>query len=159
MNLKKILQVLASILIVWVIGILGSIATATSVKTWYLTINKPAFNPPGSLFGPVWSVLYTLMGIALYLIWKSPADNKYRKTALIFFAIQLVLNGTWSLLFFGMQNPLLAFIDIVILWIFIVLSIVYFYKISKAAAFLLLPYIAWTSFAAVLNFFLWRLNL
>ncbi|MFC1669930.1 TspO/MBR family protein [Spirochaetota bacterium] len=159
MKLKKALQVLASILVVWAVGIVGSIATRSSLNTWYLTINKPVFNPPGWLFGPVWTVLYTMMGIALYLIWKSSKDDKNRKTALILFGIQLLLNGAWSFLFFGLQNPFFAFINIVILWFFIVLSIYYFYKISKTASFLLLPYIAWSSFAAVLNFFLWRMNL
>ncbi|MFC1669961.1 TspO/MBR family protein [Spirochaetota bacterium] len=159
MKIKKALPVIISILICLAAGMIGSVFTAQSVKGWYLTINKPVFNPPGWLFGPVWTILYILMGIALYLIWKSPKDTKNRTTALTFFLINLVLNTMWSLLFFGLQNPFLAFIEIIIIWITLALSIFYFYRISKTAAYLLIPYIAWSSFAAVLNFYLWRLNL
>jgi benzodiazapine receptor len=119
-------------------------------------LNKPFFNPPHWLFGPVWITLYLLMGISLYLIWNN--DGKDSKSALIVFSIQLGLNTLWSLLFFGLKNPLLAFIEIILLWLFIVLTILFFYQKSKTASFLLIPYLLWVSFASVLNFSIFYLN-
>lgn len=154
---NKILLII-SIALCQLAGIIGSIFTSKSVKTWYITINKPAFNPPGWVFGPVWITLYALMGVSLYLIWKSPGGSEFKKTAFVIFFIQLILNALWSFLFFGLESPFLGFIEIIVLWFFIALTIFYFSKISKVAVYLLIPYIAWVSFAAVLNFFLWRLN-
>jgi tryptophan-rich sensory protein len=136
-------------------GLIGSVFTSSSVSTWYTTLVKPSFNPPGWVFGPVWTTLYILMGISLYLIW---TNKKRTNIALWMYGIQLVLNALWSFLFFGLRNPLAAFIEIIILWIAIVATIIYFYKISKPAAYLLIPYILWVSFAAVLNYSLFVLN-
>jgi translocator protein len=145
-----------SIVICQLAGIIGSFFTVSSVSTWYVTLNKPFFNPPHWLFGPVWITLYLLMGISLYLIWNN--DGKDSKSALIVFSIQLGLNTLWSLLFFGLKNPLLAFIEIILLWLFIVLTILFFYQKSKTASFLLIPYLLWVSFASVLNFSIFYLN-
>lgn len=149
-------KLIASIIICQLAGIIGSFFTVSSVSTWYTTINKPFFNPPSFVFGSVWITLYLLMGISLYLIWNN--YSKDMKLPLIFFGIQLGLNSLWSILFFGLQNPLFAFIEIIILWAFILLSIIGFYKKSKPAAYLLVPYILWVSFAAILNFSIFYLN-
>lgn len=148
-------KLIASIIICQLAGIIGSVFTVSSVSTWYLTLNKPFFNPPSWVFGPVWTLLYLLMGISLYIVW----NNKNRtKKALNIFGIQLILNSLWSILFFGLQSPLFAFIEIIFLWFTILLSIIYFYRISKSAAYLLIPYIIWVSFAAILNFSIFSLN-
>lgn len=139
-----------SIAIPLISGLLGSVFTAPAVKTWYLEINKPTWNPPSWLFGPVWTTLFILMGVALYLVWSSKPSNKAR-VAIKMFAAQMVLNILWSAFFFGMQNFWLAFGEIVILWIAIALTIVDFFKVNKTAGWLLFPYIAWVSFAAYLN--------
>lgn len=149
-------RLIISIIICQSAGWIGSIATITGVNSWYLTLTKPSFNPPSWVFAPVWTALFILMGISLYLIWQSKHKNQVR--AAIVFLIQLGLNILWSFLFFYFQNPLAAFIEIIILWIFILLSIIYFYKINKIAAYLLIPYILWVSFAAFLNFNLYLLN-
>lgn len=152
----KYLKLLFSLAICQLTGIIGSFFTITSLSNWYLTLNKPSFNPPNWIFGPVWTILYLLMGISLYLIWKN--YNKISRTAIILFSIQLTLNLLWTILFFGLKNVLFAFIEIIILWIFILLTIITFYKQSKTAAFLLIPYIVWVSFAAILNFSILYLN-
>jgi translocator protein len=139
-------------------GFIGSFFTVSSVSTWYITLNKPFFNPPSWLFGPVWISLYFLMGISLYLIWAQGIENKRSRVALYVFFAQLILNSLWSILFFGIRSPFLAFIEIMILWMAIILTIKNFYGISKAASYLLLPYVLWVSFAAILNFFIVYLN-
>ncbi len=133
------------------VGILGGLFTAPAIKEWYIFLNKPAFSPPNWIFGPVWTVLYFLMGVAAYLIWIKSDSRKKIKTALNFFLAQLVFNFLWSLLFFGLHSPLLALVDIVILWQLIVVTMVSFYPLSKTAAYLLLPYLVWVSFATILN--------
>lgn len=138
-------------------GALGSIATASSVQTWYPGIAKPSWNPPSAVFGPVWTTLFVLMGIAVWLVWRTP-DGIDRRRGLQLFAVQLVLNTTWSFVFFGLRTPGLAAVEIVVLWIAIVATIVVFARVHRGAAALLLPYILWVSFAAVLNFTIWRLN-
>jgi len=157
--MKKInwLKLVVSLLICQVAGGIGSVFTAKSVSSWFLTLNKPSFNPPGWIFGPVWTILFLLMGYSLYLVW-SKSNEPEAKKALIFFSLQLVLNIAWSFCFFYLQNPLVAFIEIIILWLAILLTIIYFYKVSKVAAYFLIPYIAWVSFAAFLNFMLFYLN-
>ena len=150
MDLRKINypKLIGSIVICQLAGILGSVFTVSSVSTWYVTLEKPFFNPPSWVFGPVWTALYLLMGISLYLVW----TNRHRtRKALSIFAVQLALNTLWSILFFGLRSPLTAFIEIVLLWVAIILSIIYFYRISRPAAYLLIPYLLWVSFAAVLN--------
>lgn len=151
-------KLLISILVCLIIGFTGSLATTPAIPTWYQTLNKPLFSPPNWIFAPVWTTLYILMGVSLYLIWKKGFKNKKNKIAIQFFLIQLGLNLMWSFLFFGFQNPLLAFFEIIILWGAILLTIVKFYKISKVSAYLLLPYILWVSFASFLNLFIVILN-
>ncbi len=146
-----------SIIIPLVAGFLGSFFTGPAVKTWYLVINKPTWNPPSWLFAPVWTTLFIMMGIALYLVWNSKMTNKVR-CALKIFAVQLVFNILWSVFFFGMGNFWLAFAEIVVLWLLIALTIVDFAKVNKTAAWLLVPYILWVSFASYLNFTIAGLN-
>ena len=154
MKAKKIILLIVSIAICVLAGFIGSLFN-TSIKTWYATLNKPFFNPPNWLFAPVWTALFVLMGISLYLVWTS---KKKTGTAFYLFSAQFVLNILWSFFFFYLQNPLYGFIEIIILWIFILLTILEFKKISKTAAYLMIPYICWVSFAAILNFSLMVLN-
>jgi tryptophan-rich sensory protein len=155
--MKKSWKLAISILIPFVASAIGSLFTASSVSTWYVGLQKPVFNPPSWVFGPVWTLLYLLMGIALYLVWAERAKNK--KPAFVLFGIQISLNALWSVLFFGLQNPLLAFVEIIFLWVSIVATTALFYRISKPAAYLMIPYILWVSFAAVLNFAIFYLNM
>lgn len=151
-------HLLASIALCQMAGIIGSIFTSSSIPTWYATLQKPMLNPPSWIFGPVWTTLFVLMGIAAYLIYEHGLKKKNIRRALTFFALQLVLNTLWSILFFGFQSPGLALIEIVLLWLSIFYCILLFYKIQKIAAYLLLPYILWVSFASYLNYTLWILN-
>ncbi|MCX6163393.1 MAG: tryptophan-rich sensory protein [Ignavibacteriae bacterium] len=140
-----------------VAGIIGSLFTVSSIPIWYATLNKPAFNPPNWIFAPVWISLYILMGISFYLIWiKSDVQNF--GFLLSVFLLQLVLNAFWTIIFFGLKSPLFAFIEIVVLWLVILFCIILFYRVSKISSYLLIPYLLWVSFAAVLNFSLWKLN-
>jgi len=157
--MSKALKLIISILICQGAGVVGSLFTSPAISTWYATIQKPSFNPPNWIFAPVWTLLFLLMGISLYLMWEKGLENKKAKTAFFIFGVQLILNILWSILFFGLQSPLYAFIEIIILWLAILLTIISFYKISKPAAYLLLPYIIWVSFASVLNFSILILNL
>ncbi|MBU6370787.1 MAG: tryptophan-rich sensory protein [Patescibacteria group bacterium] len=144
------------------VGAVGAIFTTPAIGTWYAELVKPAINPPNWIFAPVWTTLFALMGVALFLIWKRagemPEEKGTAKTAIAVFAAQLVLNVLWSVIFFGLHNPGAAFVEIVILWLFIVATIAVFAKVSRAAAWFLAPYIVWVSFAAYLNFAIWRLN-
>jgi len=126
--------------------------------SWYNTLNKPFFTPPSWLFGPAWTVLYILMGVSAYLVWKKGFKKKQIKEALKIFAIQLVLNLSWSPIFFGAKQIFLALIVIIIMWIIIFKTIKVFAKIDKTASYLLYPYILWVSFATILNFSVWLLN-
>ncbi len=144
-------------------GVIGSIFTSQSVSTWFQTIEKPSFSPPNWLFGPVWTTLYVLMGISLFLIWRAtttfPDYSRSRKiAAFTAFGTQLILNVSWSFLFFGLRSPQFAFVEIIILLIYIVVTIVIFSKISKLAAILMLPYAGWVTFASFLNLQIWLLN-
>jgi translocator protein len=125
--------------------------TAQSVVTWFPTLVKPSFNPPAWLFAPVWTTLYVMMAVAAWLVW-------LRKGSLVLFYVQLALNFAWSLLFFGLHSPALALVDIVALWIAILLTLLAFWKIDRRAGWLLVPYLAWVSFAGVLNASIWWLN-
>lgn len=127
--------------------------------SWYNTLKKPFFNPPSWLFGPAWTVLYILIIISGILIWRHGPTKKKVKEALVIFGIQLVLNIIWSPIFFGAHNTMLALLDILILWYFILKTIQEFYKIDKLASYLLWPYLAWVSFATLLNFSVWLLNM
>lgn len=124
---------------------------------WYASLAKPSWNPPNAIFGPVWSVLYILMGVAAWLVWKRAGFNG-AGLALGLFVVQLVLNGLWSYLFFGRYRPDLAFFDIVALWSVIVVLTVLFWRVHRGAGAMLVPYLVWVSFASYLNFVLWRMN-
>lgn len=156
MKIINILKLFGAILICVGMGFLGSLATTPSINTWYVTLNKPVFNPPNWLFAPVWTILFICMGISLYLVWQSKIKNK--SLSLTYFYIQLILNLLWSFIFFTLHNPLFAFIEIIILWIFILLTIIGFYRISKPASLLLWPYLLWVTFASILNFSIYILN-
>jgi tryptophan-rich sensory protein len=151
------MKLVISIIICQLAGMIGSVFTMPAIPGWYVSLNKPSFGPPNWLFGPVWILLYTLMGISLYLVW-SRKGSAGAKTALILFAIQLGLNTLWSLIFFGLRLPSAAFLEILVLWLFILLTILKFFPISKVAAYLLIPYLLWVSFASLLNFYIFRLN-
>ncbi|RXR21295.1 tryptophan-rich sensory protein [Flavobacterium amnicola] len=153
---KGIISVTACLLV----GFLSGFATQSSVKTWFPTLVKPFFNPPAWVFAPVWTVLYVLMGVSFAIIWsneKSSSGENKRK-AMFLFGMQLLLNALWSILFFGLCNPFLAFIEILLLWLLIFETIKAFGKIDSLASKLLYPYLAWVSFATVLNGSIWYLN-
>lgn len=140
------------------VGIVSAFFTTRAIPTWYATLTKPSFNPPSWVFGPVWTVLYALMGVAAFLVWREGLSSPGARAALTLFALQLALNFAWSWLFFGIQQPGWALVEIVALWIAIAGTIVAFFPISRAAGWLMTPYLVWVSFAAGLNFALWRLN-
>lgn len=152
------MKLIISILIPVLVGVTAGLFTSTGVDGWYAVANKPSFNPPNWIFAPMWTTLYILMGIALYIVWKRPANEPHRKMALIFFSIQLALNFAWSFIFFYAQQTGWAFVEIIIMWLMILTTIITFRKISATAAWLLVPYICWVSFAALLNYSIWQLN-
>ncbi len=138
--------------------LIASLFTRQAITDWYAHLNKPFFTPPDWLFGPVWTFIYFLMAVSALLVWNKGLSNPLVKKAFSLYLLQLVLNGLWMPLFFGLKMPLLAFCEIVLLWSAIILTILAFFRISTAAALLLFPYILWTSFAVLLNFSLWLLN-
>ncbi|KQB38511.1 Tryptophan-rich sensory protein [Flavobacterium aquidurense] len=141
------------------VGYSASVVTRPSVETWYPTIIKPVFNPPNWIFMPVWTLLYILMAVAAGLVWdKIKEQNEEVKKALGFFLIQLTLNAIWSYIFFGLKNPMLALIEIALLWLMIYETYLKFIKINKTAGYLLIPYMAWVAFAGILNASIWWLN-
>ena len=156
--MKKIGRLVCSVSVCLLTGFLGSFITVDSVATWYADLSRPSFTPPDWTFGVVWPILYVMMGISAFLIWNSGIHRRQVKVALGFFAVQLVLNGLWTPIFFGLHMMGVAFVEILLLWAAILATILAFRRISKAAALLLLPYILWVSFAAVLNAALWLLN-
>lgn len=158
MKIPNFLKLIISIVVCELAGIIGSIFTAPSINGWYLGIVKPALNPPAWVFGPVWTTLFVLMGIAAFLVWKRGLERREVRVALYIFLVQLVLNTFWSIIFFGLQSPGGAFLEIIFLWLAILASIFAFAKVSKPAAWLLVPYILWVSFAAYLNYSIWMLN-
>ena len=154
----KVFKFLISILICQSAGIFGSLFTIEAVHDWYATLTKPTFAPPGWVFGPVWIILYFLMGISLYTVWVSESKPKTRKVFFIVFGIQLTLNALWSLLFFGLKSPLLGLVDIILLDMMVIVTIIYAKSISKFAAMFLIPYLAWIIIASILNFAILLLN-
>lgn len=139
------------------LGSLGGIFTVAEIPNWYAGLNKPFFNPPNWLFGPVWTLLYILMGISLYLIWKLSSSEE-RTRAIWLFSIQFVLNFFWSIIFFKYHLLGWAFVEIMAMWVFILLTILQFKQLSSWAAYLLMPYLLWVSFATILNASIWWLN-
>ena len=171
MRINNFFKLVIAIVVSELAGIIGSVFTISSIPTWYAGLVKPALNPPAWVFGPAWTTLYALMGVAAFLIWReydkltlSEVEGlviqrkKQIKIALSIFLGQLVLNTLWSIIFFGLHSPGWALVDIVLLWLAIVWTIAVFYKISRPAAWLLVPYILWVSFASYLNYSIWMLN-
>lgn len=158
MKLNNFSKIVFFVIACELVGIAGSVFTIGSIPTWYKTLNKPFFSPPNWIFGPVWTTLYLMMGISAGLIWLKGLKSKKVKKALSYFLIQLFLNFTWSIIFFSLHQPLLAFINIVLLWLSILMIMIKFYRIFKPSAYLLIPYILWVSFAAVLNLAIVILN-
>src|SRR5450432_249470 len=143
------IKLIVSILLTVGLGLLGGIFTATEIHGWFAQLNKPSWNPPNWFFAPVWTTLYLLMGIALYLVWKTNANTDTKRWAIVMFIVQFALNFIWSDIFFKQHQTGWAFVDIVVLWLAILCSIISFSKINKTAAWLLVPYISWVSFAAI----------
>lgn len=155
--MRQFIWLVGFILLCFAAAGIGGAFTSSSVDGWYRTIQKPDWNPPNWVFGPVWTALYLMMAVAAWLVWRS-APWARTWGALSLFAVQLALNVIWSGVFFGLRSPGLAFGTIVALWLAIAATIVGFWGRSSAAAALMLPYLAWTTFAAALNFAIWRLN-
>jgi len=158
MEKNELSPLILSIIICQMVGVIGSIFTAGSVTSWYPTLVKPSFSPPGFYIGLIWIVLFTLMGISLFLIWRETPSNLAARIALYFFAAQLIVNVLWSVAFFGMRSPISGLVVIAFLWVLILIMTIKFWPINRTAALLLIPYIVWVSIAAYLNFSIWRLN-
>jgi len=158
MNIKQVIKPIVAVLIVELIGTIGVIFTFPALAGWYSTLNKPWFNPPDWAFGPAWTILYALMGIAVWLIWEKGLKNKNVRSSVVVFGGQLALNVLWPILFFGLHSPLYGLVGIIFLLIAIAFTIIKFYRVSKTASALLMPYILWVAFAALLNFYVWMLN-
>lgn len=141
----------------YLVAVISSILTVPAIPTWYAALAKPSFNPPNQLFGPVWTLLYTFMAIAAWLVWKRP-DSPLRRTGLVWFAIQLGLNFLWSFVFFWAHQIGLAVVEIALLWVAILGTMLIFFRLSKVAGSLFIPYLAWVSFASLLNVAIWRMN-
>jgi len=157
--MNKIVKIAIALIVCLVVGYSASIVTRPSVESWYPTLTKPIFNPPNWIFMPMWTFLYIIMAVAAGLVWdKIKEQNEEVKKALAFFLIQLTLNAIWSYLFFGLKNPMLALIEIALLWLMIYETYLKFIKINKTAGYLLIPYLAWVAFAAILNASIWWLN-
>lgn len=156
--MKNLVKLVLSIIICQLAGVIGSFFTIPSITSWYFELSKPALNPPGWVFGPVWITLYTLMGFSLFLVWNKGLDSKKNKNAVLLFIVQLLFNASWSIVFFGLHQILFAVLIIVILWLLIFINILQFKKINAAASYLLVPYILWVSFAAYLNMSIYVLN-
>lgn len=157
MNISPTQKLVISVFATVGLGSLGGVFTITEIQGWYAGLNKPSFNPPNWIFGPMWTFLYILMGISFYLIWKLPVSID-RSKAIRLFVIQFAFNFCWSILFFSLHQTGWAFIEIILMWIFILLTILQFRKLSMVAAILLIPYLLWVSFASILNASIWVLN-
>ena len=153
-KLREVFLFILSLVVCQLAGFVGSVFTAPNIKTWYSGLNKPFFTPPNWVFAPVWTTLYILMGISLFLIWRKGLREKNIREAFIMFMVQLILNAGWSIVFFGTHSILGGFLVIAVMFMAILLTMVLFYSISPLASILLLPYLMWVSFASVLNFVL-----
>jgi len=156
--MSNIVKAIIAIVIPLMVGATSGFFTVTGVESWYQTIQKPSWNPPNWIFGPVWTTLYVMMGIALFLVWKEDTSEELKKIAIALFAVQLTLNFFWSFIFFNQQQPGWALVEIIAMWFFILLTIFAFAQVNKTAAWLLVPYISWVSFASILNYTIWQLN-
>jgi len=156
--MKYIYRLIISVVICQGAGLIGSIFTSPSIQTWYVELQKPPFTPPNWLFAPAWITLYLLMGISASLIWQQGLDNRQNRMALIIFLVQLTLNALWSIVFFGFESPLAGIVVIVLLWVAILITMLKFMRISTIAGLILIPYIGWVTFAAILNVSIFILN-
>lgn len=157
--MSNILKIINSIVVCESAGLLGSIFTAPAITTWYANLIKPNFSPPNWIFAPVWTILYLLMGIALYLVWtKKDIKKSIKGLAYQMFFTQLILNIVWSVVFFGLKSLLLGLVVIIILWLLIIETVRRFAKVDKISSYLLYPYLVWVTFATILNFNIWILN-
>lgn len=157
MNKSSSYKLIISIILPLAIGAIAGIFTSQSVPEWYATLNRPSFNPPKAIFGPVWTTLYLLMGVSLFLIWNQNV-SKQRNVAILVFIIQLLLNFGWSFIFFYFNLIGLALVEIILLWFSIVIMLVLFYKIKPMASYINIPYLLWVTFALVLNYCYYLLN-
>ena len=159
MKLGNTAKLIVSCAVPILVGLFGAFFTTDdSINNWYANLNKPVFTPPDWLFGPVWTTLYILMGISAFLVWRKGLADKAIRKALVFFIVQLVFNALWSLLFFGLRSPLLGLIDIFLLEFAIILTLICFEEISIPAVLLLVPYLGWVTFAAILNLAIYFMN-
>lgn len=156
MNKEKIISLAVFLIISFSVAAFGSMFTWASLSDWYITLKKPSFNPPGWVFGPVWTFLYITIAISGWIIWNKKETNV--KSIIIIFSIQILLNGLWSPIFFGMKKPELAFYEICFLLISIIAYIILSWPVSKKSSLLFIPYFIWVSFATVLNYNIWQLN-
>jgi tryptophan-rich sensory protein len=157
MKVTKLVPLAGFLLASFSAAAVGGAATATSIRTWYPTLIKPVWNPPNWVFGPVWTLLYCLMAIAAWRVWQT-GDTQFARRTFRWFAAQLSLNLLWSVLFFGLRSPGLAFAEVVIFWAMLVVMLRGFWRADRIAAALWAPYVAWVSFATVLNGTIWWLN-
>ena len=155
---RRFIAYVVGILVCELAGLLGGLATAPAIPTWYAGLTKPSWTPPGWLFGPVWTALYALMGVAAARVWLRRRSTPAARRSLGLFGIQLVLNAAWSFLFFGLHSPVLGLADIVVLWAAIAALVAWWWRLERPAALLLLPYLGWVSFAAALNAAIWGMN-
>ncbi|MDQ7823286.1 MAG: TspO/MBR family protein [Candidatus Eremiobacteraeota bacterium] len=158
MSFSRIISLIACIVLCEAAGALGALFTSRSVSTWYQAIKKPFFNPPGWVFAPVWTLLYALMGISLFLIIREGFKNRPVQIAVALFAVQMAFNVSWSYAFFGLRSPLAGLVIIILLWISIIAAMISFWPISRWASSLFIPYVLWVTFAMILNLFLYLLN-
>lgn len=161
MKFPKLAKLLTAVGACLMAGFIGSAFTTPNIATWYASLNRPVFTPPNKVFAPVWTLLYILMGISFFLVWSKEVSKKYlknKRSSLVLFVFQLALNTLWSILFFAQHWLLASSIEILVLWLTILLLIVRFKKFSQTASWLLWPYLAWVSFASVLNITFWWLN-
>lgn len=156
-NKHQIIPLLISIALAQLAGLIGSLFTTPNIASWYVTLVKPGFTPPSWLFGPVWLTLYTLMGLAAYLIWRE-RKHEAARFSLWLYGVHLIINALWSVIFFGLHDIAMAFLVITTLWLAILGLIILFYRSNKTAAYLLIPYLLWVSYALALNAALWTLN-
>jgi len=158
MKVKYVWKLVVSIVACLAAGAIGSAFTRSAIPTWYAALEKPLYTPPNWLFAPVWTLLYIMMGVAAFLVWRRGLGSRNVRIALIVFLVQLVLNALWSVMFFGLESPVFGLIVISVLWVAILATIIVFFRISKVASVLMWPYLLWVSFAAVLNASIWLLN-
>jgi benzodiazapine receptor len=156
---RRLLPVIGWVAVAESAGVIGSLATAPAVPAWYATLLKPSWTPPAWLFGPVWVLLYALIGTAAALVWTGHRGSRGGRASLAFFTAHLALNASWSFLFFGLRSPGLGLVGIGVLWTCILVLVLWWWRIERPAALLVVPYFAWVSYAAALNAVIWRLNL